>query len=640
MLRLFTKARLNAYQLPSYTSCRIFSTRDKLNISSLKKNFRISLPEFVERDLTEQKVSTRKIVSFLWPYIFPKDRKLRIVMLSTLALLVASKGLNAYVPFILKEGIDSMASAHPNYKLAAILFASFAGGKALVVLLQELRNALFSKILLHSVKDVSNRLFWHLHSLDYTFHQQSTKTTLFAVGRSMKGVENFLKYMVQNILPTGLEFILASSVLLGFCGWPYLFTLAGTVGAYTVFTTTYSTKRQEYLKEMRRKNKAVDFVINESLLNYETVKCFNNEKLESERYNHYLSQHMQAAMKTSKSLSFLNSGQQLIFNTGLAVNLLLAVNQVTQGTMSVGDLIMIQTLFMQLQFPLNFMGTIYRELKESQLEVKDLFHMLSIQSKVKEAPNAMTYEYKGGAIQFNNISYAHDPERKIFHGLNLEIKPGTFNAIVGESGSGKSTLFRMLYRLFDPDTGEIIIDGQPLKSLTLSSLRDAIGLVPQNCILFNDSIFFNVIYGNPSASHEDVIRVCKMVNIHDRIMEFPEGYNTHVGELGSKLSGGERQRIVIARCLLKDAKIYLMDEMTSAMDSYNEELIGTYIKEYLKGKTIIYSAHRLSSIVHVDKIFVIGEGKLLESGTHSELLLKGGKYSELWSKYLTRDRVI
>ncbi|CAG9312960.1 unnamed protein product [Blepharisma stoltei] len=601
--------------------------RNKINKNSI--NHQIQIPEFVEREIPDNIYTKRHILKFLYPYIFPKDFKLRMAVFSTAGLLVASKSLNAGVPFILKEAVNTLGT---SMGYATILFGTYALARIAVILTQEYKNAIFSRVVLNAVKDVSSRVFWHLHSLDYTYHLESTKTTLFAVGRSMKGVENFLRFMMMSIIPTTLEFMIASGILLKYCGWPYLLTFGGTVATYWVFTTRYSTYRQDYIKEVKRKRKAVDFVINESFLNYEAVKCFTNEKLESDRYNHFLKQQMQAAVKTSNSLSTLNCGQHIIFNTGLAINLLLAVAQVSAGTMTIGDIFLIQTMFLQLQFPLNFLGSVYRELNEAQLEIKDLFHIFNIKPKVMEPPNAQSYQYKGGKISIKNVTYGFE-DRKVFNDLDIEIEPGTSNAIVGESGIGKSTLFRLLYRLLDPEKGSILIDDQDVKSLKLESLRKNIAMVPQNGNLFNDSVYYNIIYGNPEASFEDVVKVCKMVNIYDRIMDFEEKFETNVGELGCKLSGGERQRISLARCLLKNANIYFFDEFTSAVDSHNENLITNALKEKLKGKTTIFAAHRLPSITYVDKIFVLQGGKVREQGTHQELLDKNSYYRELWDKF-------
>ena len=549
----------------------------------------------------------------------------------------AGKSLNAYVPFILKEGVNSLAAVDPAILYSGGLFLAYALSRALVVGIQEYRVSLFTKLMINAMKDVSIKVFSHLHTLDYTFHQQSTRLTLFSVNRSMKGIESYFRFSSLYVLPTMLEFGLASGVLFYSCGLPYLITLGGTVSIYYAFTIKYSDIRKKYIREEKAKSKAVDFVINESMMNFEVVKYFSSETKEKERYNYFLDQKLASNKIITNSLCKLNFGQQLIFNTGLAVNLLLSVNQVLNGTMTIGDIFMIQTLFMSLQFPLNFLGSIYRELNEAQIEINELFELLETRSKVAESPNAKDYVYKGGKITIEGAKYTAG--KKIFDGIDMDIKPGSTNAFIGESGAGKSSLFRLLYRLIDPDEGRVLIDDQDLKDLTLKSIRENIAIVPQNPMLFNDTIEYNVSYGNPEATQEQIIHACKLANIHNRIMEFPDGYNSLVGELGSKLSGGERQRLALARCLLKDAKIYLLDEFTSAMDSNNEQEILLSMKDLFKGKTVIYNSHRLSSITFVDKIFVISEGKICETGTHHELISQeNSKYLALWKKFISTKR--
>ena len=596
---------------------------------------KIYLPRFVERENVKS-YSIKKTIEYIWPYLLPADKSIRKITWATVGLLIASKGLNAYVPFILKDAIDSLSIAHPAIFYSSTIFVAYALSRSIVIGLQELRVAMFSKVIINAMKDVSLKIFSHLHSLDYSFHQESTRMTLFSVGRSMKGIETYLRMTSLYVIPTLLEFFLASGVLFYSCGWPYLVTLGGTVSAYYIFTTKYTNIRQKYLIKQKQKSKAVDFVINESMMNFELVKYFSNEVMEKKRYNYFLDQKLETNQLIISSLSKLNFGQQLIFNTGLAINILLAVKQVTNGSMTIGDIFLIQSLFMSLQFPLNFLGSLYRDMNESQVEINELFEILEIKSKVEESPNAKEYEYKGGAIELKDVEYTSG--KKIFNKVSLKIEPGSTNAFVGESGSGKSSLFRLMYRLFDPDQGSIQIDGQDLKDLKSDSLRKSIAIVPQNPTLFNDTIYYNVLYGNPSATKEQVIEACKIANIHNRIMEFPEQYESLVGELGSRLSGGEKQRLALARCVLKDAKIYLLDEFTSAMDSNNEQEILEQMKEMFKGKTVIYNSHRLSSITNVDRIFVIHEGKVTESGTHGELILKeGSKYSELWNKFIHKS---
>jgi ABC-type transport system involved in Fe-S cluster assembly fused permease/ATPase subunit len=362
----------------------------------------------------------------------------------------------------------------------------------------------------------------------------------------------------------------------------------------------------------------------------------NNEKLEKERYSYYLNKKLEGTIKMTKTLSLLNFGQQVIFNAGLGINLLLAVAQVKAGTMTIGDIFLIQSLFINLYGPLNLMGTIYREMIESQVEINDLLGILDIKSRVVESQDAKDYQYLGGRLQIEQLDYSVG--KNVFQGLDLHIEPGSTNAFVGESGCGKSSLFRLIYRLVDPSSGRILLDGQDLKSLKLDSFRKLFTIVPQTPVLFNDTILYNVRYGNPSASLEEVQNACKAANIHSRILEFPEGYESLVGELGSKLSGGERQRLILARGLLRESKFILLDEFTSAMDSHNEQEILTTLKRLIKDKTVIFNSHRLSTTMFVDKIFIIDGGKICESGTHEELLRnEKSKYFELWNKFIKKQ---
>ena len=609
-------------KLPKLLSrVRLFST-PKTDKSSLQLH-KIVIPEFVEREAQKANLTKRELIKFLWPYIFPKDPKLRFILASSLGILVLAKSIQAGIPLIMKEGVNELASAHPNFLYAGEIFLAFAVAKTGVVALQEFRNVLFNKVLQNAVKDVSGKLFWHLHAMDYTFHLQSTKSTLFAVGRAVHGVENFLKLSVGTVLPTIVEISLVSGVLLGCCGWQYLSVLGATMAIYSTYSYNYSFTRQTYLKESRRKSKAVDFVINESFTNFDTVKAFTNEQLESDRYTHYLTQQLAAAQLTQVSLSKLNTGQQLIFNAGFGLNLLLGVWHMSNGLLSVGDLVMIQTLFLQLQGPLNFLSQVYRQLNESQLDMKDLFVLLAKKPKVADKPGAKAYVPKGGEIAFNNVEYSHFANQRVINDLTFTLKKGSTNAIVGESGAGKSTIFRLILRLLDPEKGKILIDGEDIRDLTIDSVRRSISIVPQTSILFNGTVLYNLLYGKPNATFEEVQEICKLVNLHDLIQSLPDGYYSHVGEMGSKFSGGERQRLMLARGLLKPAEIYLFDEVTSAVDSLNEEIISRLIKSRCRGKTLLYSAHRLSSITHVDQILVVEKGKVIQSGTHEALVREG-----------------
>lgn len=613
---------------------RAFNASYKPDKEALKLH-KIVIPEFIERENLKSNLTKRELFRFLWPYIYPKDQKLRMVLGSSALLLIAAKSVQAGIPLIMKEGVNELASNHPNFLYAGEIFLAFAIAKTSVTALQEYRNVLFNKVLQNAVKDVSSRLFWHLHAMDYQYHLQSTKSTLFAVGRAVNGVENFLKLSVGTVVPTLVEIGLVSGVLLGCCGWQYLAVLGATMSIYSSYSYRYSFKRQVYLKEMRRKSKAVDFVINESFTNFDTVKSFTNEQLESDRYTHYHTQQLAAAHMTQVSLSKLNTGQQFIYNAGFGLNLMLGVWHMSNGLLSVGDLVMIQTLFLQLQNPLNFLSQVYRQLNESQLDMKDLFTLLDKKPSIVDRPDAKVYVGKGGEVEFRNVEYAHYKGHMVLNKLSFTLKKGSTNAIVGESGAGKSTIFRLIMRLLDTETGQILLDGSDIKSLQINSVRRAISIVPQSSILFNGTVLYNLLYGKPEASFEEVQQICKFVNIHELISSLPEGYYSHVGDMGSKFSGGERQRLMLARGLLKNADIYLFDEVTSAVDSINEEIISKLIQERCKGKTILYSAHRLSSITHVDQILVVEKGAVIQRGTHEELLKDiTGKYAELWRNFL------
>lgn len=603
--------------------------------NALKGDRKIYLPRFVEKERSKQ-YSLKETLKFIWPYFFPEDKQIRRLTWATVGLLFVNKSLNAYVPFLLKDGINSLSVTNPEIFYSGSIFVTYVASRALVTGIGELRSTIFSKVLTNAMKTVSTKVFKHLHKLDFTFHQESTRITLYSVDRSMKSVESYLRFTMMHIVPTTFELILASGVVWYSCGWPYLVTLGGTVGTYYIFTTRYTEIRKKYLSEQKQRNKALDFVIHESMSNFETVKYMNNEELEKERYNYFLERKLEGSLKITKSLGKLNFGQQVIFNTGLGINLLLAVYQINLGTMTIGDIFLIQSLFLSLQSPLSIMGTIYREINESQIEINDLLGIFDIKPKIQESPQAVPYEFKGGQIVFDSVEYTAG--KKIFEGISFSIDPGSTNAFVGESGSGKSTLFRMIYRLIDPSVGKVLLDGQDLKDLKFDSFRQCFTIVQQNPPLFNDTIYYNVAYGYPTASKEQVEEACKLANIHNRIMEFPDGYESLVGELGSKLSGGERQRLALARALLRDSKIILLDEFTSAMDSHNEQEILQTLKKVMKGKTVIFNSHRLSTTMFVDKIFVIDQGKICESGTHEELLSNtNSKYFELWNKFIRKQ---
>ena len=491
--------------------------------------------------------------------------------------------------------------------LASAGVIGFGLCRAFSSVFHEARMSLVVKIMREALQKLSLQIFSHLHHLDLTFHKNSTKNTIFAVNKALEAIDSGLRFLIGFVTPIALEFTLICGMLYFYCGPYYLLNIGFMLAIYTKFTQSYSKIRQQYIRGRRNEDKKADFFLNESILNYDTVKYFGNEDLEFQRYSRVQEEIYKVAMKVQYSLANLNAGQQCLFALGMTINLLLACNDIAAGKLTPGDFVMIQALFMQISQPLHFMGTIFRNLDESQVKVEDLFLILKMKKAVIEKPDAKDYVHKNGDIEFRDIRYTYvkdetkegeEIKETLFKKINFKLQGGKSNAIVGPSGFGKTTIFNMIYRIMDSDQGQILIDDQDIKDLKVSSFRDRISIVPQNGYLFNDTIRFNLQYGNLSASQEDIERICKECNIHNRIMEMQDGYDTHVGDLGGKLSGGEKQRILIARAILKDSDIILLDEATSSLDSYNEKLIIDSIERNLGKQTLVYCAHRLSSIMN------------------------------------------
>lgn len=577
-------------------------------------------------DKGKNKTSKLEMWNFIRPYVMTGGKK-KIFYLA-MAAMVASKLLALASPYCLKIAVNAIAQSQTmNYNLAVAGVLGFGLTRALSSVLHETRMSLVVKIMRDAIQSLSLQIFSHLHNLDFSFHKNSTKNTIFAVNKAIDAIDNGLRFIIGFVSPIALEFTLICAMLGIYCGPLYLVNIGVMLVIYTKFTQSYSKVRQKYIRGKKNEDKKSDFFLNESIMNFDTVKYFNNEKLEYNRYQKIHQEIYKMAMKVQYSLANLNNGQQILFSLGMTVNLLLACSDIYAGNLTPGDFVMIQALFMQIAQPLHFMGTIFRNLDESQVNVEDLFLILKMQKAIIEKVDAVPYKYINGDIEFKNVQYSYVKDENkagdvvtetLFKNINFKLKGGKSNAIVGPSGFGKTTIFNMIYRIMDPNHGEIYIDGQNIKDLTIDSFRDRISIVPQNGYLFNDTVRFNLQYGNLNATQEDIERVCKECNIHDKIMEMHDGYDTHVGDLGGKLSGGEKQRILIARALLKDADIILLDEATSSLDSHNEKLIIERLEKNLKNKTIIYCAHRLSSIMNCDNIIVMGDGVVQEQGTHYE----------------------
>jgi ATP-binding cassette subfamily B (MDR/TAP) protein 7 len=589
----------------------------------------------------EQRKADWAILKEMAQYLWPKDSygtKVRVSL--AVVLLVGAKVLNVQVPFFFKSIVDSMNVDFATVggtatTVAGTMILAYGLARIGSAVFQELRNAIFASVAQKAIRRVARDVFDHLLRLDLNFHlTKQTGGLTRAIDRGTKGISFILTSMVFHILPTALEI----SMVCGILTWQYgvkfaAITTLTMVGytAFTIWTTAWRTKfrRQTNAADNKGSTVAVD-----SLINYEAVKYFNNEKYEVGRYDQALKDYEKSSIKVGTSLALLNSGQNLIFSSALTTMMYLAANGVASGTLTVGDLVMVNQLVFQLSIPLNFLGSVYRELRQSLLDMETLFNLQKVNVAIREDPNAPALKLtKGGEITFENVTFGYVKDRPILRNLSLTIPAGKKIAIVGPSGCGKSTILRLLFRFYDVQEGRILIDGQDIRNVSLESLRKAIGVVPQDTPLFNDTILHNIQYGDMSAPKEKVIAAAERAQIHDIISGFPGGYDTMVGERGMMISGGEKQRLAVSRLILKDPPLLFFDEATSALDTHTEQALMSNINSILKEKarTSVFVAHRLRTIYDSDKIIVLKEGKVAEEGTHQGLLEGNGVYSELWS---------
>jgi ATP-binding cassette subfamily B protein len=574
----------------------------------------------------------------LIPYLM--EWKWRVLF--ALVSLVAAKMANVGVPLVLKQLIDKLAPlpSQTTYILVVPvgLLIAYGALRLSATVFTELREFFFARVTQRAVRNIALKVFRHLHALSLRFHlNRQTGGVTRDIERGTRGISSLVSYTLFSILPTIVEITL----VLGYLSFQYdiwfsAITMIALV-TYVTFTVLITEWRTHFRRTMNDLDSKASTKAIDSLLNYETVKYFGNEEYEANRYDQGLQNYERAAVKSQTSLTLLNTGQSLIIATAVTLILWRATLGVTEGTMTLGDLVLVNAFMIQLYIPLNFLGVLYREIKQSLADMEKMFALLDQHRDVADSTNAKLLQLKSAELHFSHVDFSYEINRQILFDIDFVVAAGTTTAVVGHSGSGKSTLARLLFRFYDVDRGAIFIDDQDIRDVTQSSLRSAIGIVPQDTVLFNDSIAYNIAYGRPGATHDEIIAAAKSAYIHDFIISLPDGYETTVGERGLKLSGGEKQRVAIARTLLKNPAILVFDEATSALDSQAEQAIQMQLKEIARNRTTLVIAHRLSTIADADQILVMDKGRIVERGTHAQLLAAGADYAQMWERQLARS---
>ncbi|MBI3382416.1 MAG: ABC transporter ATP-binding protein/permease [Aquabacterium sp.] len=581
---------------------------------------------------TESPRSDRDTLARLWPYLWAY--KGRVVL--ALAFMIGAKVANVGVPLLLKSLVDKLApnanSAQAMLVVPVGLLVAYGLLRLSTSLFTELRELVFAKATEGAARSISLQVFSHLHALSLRFHlERQTGGMTRDIERGTRAVHSLISYSLYSIVPTLIEVTMVLSLLAIKFDMVFAWITLAALVIYIAFTVSVTQWRTRFRREMNELDSKAHTRAIDSLLNYETVKYFNNEAFETRRYDEALERLRRAGVKTQQTLSLLNTGQQTIIAMGLILMLWRATGGVVAGRMTVGDLVMVNAFMIQLYIPLNFLGVIYREIKQSLTDLDKMFTLMLRDREVADSPDAKPLLLKGPpSVRFDHVEFAYDPARPILHEVSFEIPAGQTVAVVGPSGSGKSTLARLLYRFYDVQGGRVTVNGHDIKGLTQDSLRRSIGIVPQDTVLFNDTVAYNIAYGRPEASQDEVMAAARAARIHDFISSTPKGYDTMVGERGLKLSGGEKQRVAIARTLLKDPPILVFDEATSALDSANERAIQAELAAVAQGKTVLVIAHRLSTIVHAHEILVMDHGRIIERGTHPQLLAANGRYAQMW----------
>ncbi len=573
----------------------------------------------------------KELAPFLWPR---QALDLRFRVVAALGLLVASKVVSIAVPFLYKRAVDVLTGKGAAIIAVPVLVVvAYGAARVLAQAFNELRNAVFAKVEQRAVRTLALRAFRHLHSLSLRFHlERRTGGLARAVERGTQAIDFLLTFILFNVIPTLVEILIVCGILWRLYDWTFAAVTLATIVLYVAFTFAITDWRVRFRREMNERDSEANSKSVDALLNFETVKYFANDEHEAARYDRALHGYERAAVKSETTLAYLNIGQGSIIACGLIGVMILAGAGVSSGRMTVGDFVLVNAYLIQLYTPLNFLGMVYRNIKQSLTDLEQLMAMLKIRPDIVDRPGAPRLAVTEGEVSFGHVDFRYDPRRPILRDVDFRIAPGAKVAIVGSSGAGKSTIARLLFRFYDLDAGAIEIDGQDIRAITQESLRRAIGVVPQDTVLFNDTILYNIAYGRPGATRAEIEEAARHAHIHDFVAGLPDGYDTMVGERGLKLSGGEKQRVAIARVILKDPKILVFDEATSALDTKTEREIQQSLAEVATNRTTLVIAHRLSTVVDADEILVLDHGRIVERGTHHALLAAGAHYAAMWAR--------
>ena len=579
---------------------------------------------------TNQLRTLRTLLPYLWP---PGEPGLRARVVIAMLALVAAKAANLVAPLLYARTVDQLTGTAQLLAVPVALILTYTTGRALNSILSEVRDGFFARVAQHAIRQVALQTFQHLHALSMRFHlERRTGGLSRVIERGTKGIQFLLNFTLFNIFPTLIELFGVALILHFAFGFAFSSITLVSVFGYIVFTVVITEWRTQYRRAMNTADSEANTKAIDSLLNYETVKYFGNEALEAQRFDDSLVRYQKAAVGSQVTLSMLNIGQQVVVNVGLAIVLVMAGYGVVNGSMTIGDFVLVNTYLIQLYMPLHFLGFVYREIKQGLVDMEVMFELMRVGQEVADKPGAQPLVVSHGVIEFDHVTFGYNPDRVILKDVSFTVPAGKTVALVGASGAGKSTISRILFRFYDVDNGSVRIDGQDIRDVTQTSLRGAIGIVPQDTVLFDDSIGYNIKYGRPSSSQAEVEGAAKLAAIHDFVRSLPEGYGTRVGERGLKLSGGEKQRVAIARTMLKNPPILLFDEATSALDSHTEKDIQASLRKVSANRTTLMIAHRLSTVVDADEIIVLDKGQIVERGTHRDLLLARGRYAAMWSK--------